>query len=551
MALINQNTLFDRLQLYIDRKIEDLPKELEDLFQKYGLDQIMDHIEEISIVGLNINEVVTVGNNMTYVIWTGHEIDSVKQCALNLDDIRNYSDTYYGPLGKDPVKRPDGSPMGEGDMYFNTVENAMMVLAYNDTGWQWIEAGSPFDAISNSAWFIATAGQTTFDVEYDPGNIDVYVNGNLLYKDDYTALDGKKVVLDNPLIGGEEVYIRSFGTFKIANHYTKKETLINFALKEGSPIRRFHVDYANEPTHAVNISKLEMALQNYAVKGHNHDTAYFREDEFISAVDPVVGNPGKPIITSSLTGKIDSTLLDICGYVLQGNFTPSLQQEYPDTSTKDYGAFWVIDGVDDTNGYTYNTGDLSGETVYNNNLIMYGKDSWVLMKTVLDPEVYVKRDGSTIMVGDLSFGNQYLPTNLVAPQVDSDAANKVYVDDGLADKLNISGGKMEGHIELPEAPEPQHAIRRDYVDSLKDQYALKEHTHDFDEVIDSISGDDITTALSKKAEKVDLDAHKIDTNNPHNVTATQLGVPKGDWYLDQTDPANPVLVIQNINVVTP
>ena len=82
-------------------------------------------------------------------------------------------------------------------------------------------ATTRINGVENSVEFIATAGQTTFTTPYDAGYLDVYLNGILLAITDYTATDGANIVLDVGASVSDVVYIQAFGTFALADHYTK------------------------------------------------------------------------------------------------------------------------------------------------------------------------------------------------------------------------------------------------------------------------------------------------------------------------------------------
>ena len=75
--------------------------------------------------------------------------------------------------------------------------------------------------------YIATAGQTTFTLAggYDPGYVDVFLNGvKQVPTTDFTATDGSNIVFGVGLTVGDEVSIIAFGTFVLADHYTKLES---------------------------------------------------------------------------------------------------------------------------------------------------------------------------------------------------------------------------------------------------------------------------------------------------------------------------------------
>lgn len=73
--------------------------------------------------------------------------------------------------------------------------------------------------------FEATTGEDTFPISYNPGNLDVYLNGvKLQRQEDYTADNGTTVVLTSPVLSDDDaVECIAFSDFSIANHYTKEE----------------------------------------------------------------------------------------------------------------------------------------------------------------------------------------------------------------------------------------------------------------------------------------------------------------------------------------
>ena len=65
--------------------------------------------------------------------------------------------------------------------------------------------------------FIATASQTTFNVVYSAGAVDVYLNGILLQPTDYTATTGTTVVLGTGAAVNDEVTIMAHNTFSVSD----------------------------------------------------------------------------------------------------------------------------------------------------------------------------------------------------------------------------------------------------------------------------------------------------------------------------------------------
>ena len=84
--------------------------------------------------------------------------------------------------------------------------------------------------------FTATAGQTSFAVTYTSGFVDVYLNGiKLQIAIDFTGTSGSAVVLAVGASVGDIVDVVAYGTFTLANHYTKTQTdnLIRFEIDGG------------------------------------------------------------------------------------------------------------------------------------------------------------------------------------------------------------------------------------------------------------------------------------------------------------------------------
>jgi len=137
----------------------------------------------------------------------------------------SFDDRYLGSKASDPTLDNDGAALLTGALYWNSVNNTMR--AYSGTVWQ--DVGS---STANVTEFTATAGQTTFSgaddnaktLSYTSGFLQVYLNGVLLENTtDYTATNGTSIVLTSGAAAGDMLQGFGFGTFDIANHYTKTE----------------------------------------------------------------------------------------------------------------------------------------------------------------------------------------------------------------------------------------------------------------------------------------------------------------------------------------
>jgi microcystin-dependent protein/lipid-A-disaccharide synthase-like uncharacterized protein len=77
---------------------------------------------------------------------------------------------------------------------------------YNGTAWVVLTPGNQF----NRTVFTATAGQTTFTMNYVVGAIDVYRNGVKLAPADFAATSGTSIVLANGCTVGDTVEVISY-----------------------------------------------------------------------------------------------------------------------------------------------------------------------------------------------------------------------------------------------------------------------------------------------------------------------------------------------------
>jgi hypothetical protein len=127
----------------------------------------------------------------------------------------------------DPTVDNDGDPLVAGALYYNSTDGVMKVY----DGGTWIAASAASQAIMVEYEYTATAGQTTFTgaddnaltLSYTAGSIIVTLNGVVLDASDYTASNGNSVVLAVGASAGDELNVRAFSTFDIANHYTQAQ----------------------------------------------------------------------------------------------------------------------------------------------------------------------------------------------------------------------------------------------------------------------------------------------------------------------------------------
>jgi len=119
----------------------------------------------------------------------------------------SFDDRYLGAKTANPTLDNDGNALLTGALYFNSVANEMRV--YTGSAWQALPT-LPDLTVEKS--FKATAGQTsyTFTGGYRVGFTYVWVNGALLYSDEYTATNGTSITFTTALTLDDEVRILTF-----------------------------------------------------------------------------------------------------------------------------------------------------------------------------------------------------------------------------------------------------------------------------------------------------------------------------------------------------
>ena len=133
----------------------------------------------------------------------------------------NFDDRYLGAKSTAPTVDNDGDALVIGALYFNSTTNIMNV--YGSSGWQ--SAGSAVNGTSDRNTYTATAGQTVFAATYDTGYVDVYLNGvKLIAGTDFTATNGTSITLTTGAAVNDVVDIVAYGTFVVADHYTKLQS---------------------------------------------------------------------------------------------------------------------------------------------------------------------------------------------------------------------------------------------------------------------------------------------------------------------------------------
>jgi hypothetical protein len=167
---------------------------------------------DLTAVINNSANIATVGNNIANVNTVATNVSSVTNVSSNISSVNSFSSQYT-------ISASEPSSPNEGLLWFDTSTDTMKV--YNGSSFQ--NAGSSVNGTSSRGSFTATAGQTSFATTgYDSGYIDVYLNGvKLILSTDFTATDGVNFVLATGAALNDTLDYVAYGTFNLANVYTK------------------------------------------------------------------------------------------------------------------------------------------------------------------------------------------------------------------------------------------------------------------------------------------------------------------------------------------
>ncbi len=149
---------------------------------------------------------------------------------------------------------------------------------------------------------------------------------------------------------------------------------------------------------------------------HTHDDIYFQETEHVQ-VSTGAADGSLPIVLS-VDGLIDSSMLDVSVFTLQGNWDPSAGVEYPDTVGKVAGDVWAVaeliaptgnDPIDLKDYYTFVAGDLIDQNAKVGYFMYLAEDlTFHMLKGDMNPAYYYKLDGTQAITAPFAAGGQQL-----------------------------------------------------------------------------------------------------------------------------------------------
>jgi hypothetical protein len=180
-----------------------------------AVNNISSTIVNVNANSANINFLAAIESDISTVSGIS---SSVVQTAANFSGIADFADTY-----KVSASQP-ASPI-EGTLWFDTTSDIMKV--YDGNAFQ--NAGSSVNGtVESREYTVGTISGTydgnlsSFPAAYDSGYVHVWFNGvKLVDGADFTATDGSNIVLNSAATNGDVVSIVAYGTFLLADHYSK------------------------------------------------------------------------------------------------------------------------------------------------------------------------------------------------------------------------------------------------------------------------------------------------------------------------------------------
>lgn len=182
------------------------------------INNVSNSLTNINSVNNNLSNVNTVAGINTHVTAVSGIAEDVTIVAANISGIADFADVYI-------VSANQPSTAIEGTLWFDTTNDIMKV--YDGNAFQ--NAGSSVNGTVESKEYTVgtpsgtyTNSLTTFPATYDSGYIHVWLNGvKLVDGVDFTATDGANVVLSSAATNGDVVSIVAYGTFLLADHYSR------------------------------------------------------------------------------------------------------------------------------------------------------------------------------------------------------------------------------------------------------------------------------------------------------------------------------------------
>jgi hypothetical protein len=242
---------------------------------------------DLTAVINNSANIATVGTNIANVNTVAANVSSVTNVSNNISSVNSFSSQYS-------ISASEPSSPNEGLLWFDTSTDTMKV--YNGSSFQ--NAGSSVNGTSSRGSFTATAGQTSFATTgYDSGYIDVYLNGvKLILSTDFTATDGVNFVLTTGAALNDTLDYVAYGTFNLADVYTKTASDARYYTQTASDARYEPIDATilKDADIGVNVQAYDATIVvdadiGVTVQAYDADTAKLDVSQTFTANQAVTG----------------------------------------------------------------------------------------------------------------------------------------------------------------------------------------------------------------------------------------------------------------------
>jgi hypothetical protein len=184
----------------------------------------------ISLTSLDVTDALTytpVTNARTLSInGTTYDLTANRSWTIGVNPSARTIQTFTATANQTTFTITGGYVVGLVDVFINgvrltasdfTATNGTTIVLTTGTGVNnivdVIKYTSAFiidNALRQTTYFTATAGQTTFTVSYSPGLVDVFYNGSKLPSSEYTASNGTSIVLTTPAILNDTIEVTSY-----------------------------------------------------------------------------------------------------------------------------------------------------------------------------------------------------------------------------------------------------------------------------------------------------------------------------------------------------
>ena len=201
--------------------------------------------DEDDMASNSASHVPTQQSVLAYITATMGSVSSAAASATAAAaSFDSFDDIYLGSKSSAPSVDNDGDALATGSLYFNSSTN---VLNVRTSAGGWTNAGSSVNGTTARESFIAgtnstnsagvsySGSLTSFPISYDAGFVDVYLNGvRLVNGTDVTVTSGSAVVLASNATAGDTVDAVGYGTFELADHYSKTAADARYAQLSGA-----------------------------------------------------------------------------------------------------------------------------------------------------------------------------------------------------------------------------------------------------------------------------------------------------------------------------